>query len=168
MIKLRIMNTIETIRAEIERLKGQLIRGACAAQIEMETNCKDEAYNEILSFLGTIQEQPVCEDVEEAAERYEHNRVYQDELYKYANYLDSLEEGETPRMEEPSPETKYFLNADIIESFKAGAKWQKDKLMGGVAEGTYSTGHFSSPCIYVPQQDLKTETPVRVIIVKED
>lgn len=46
------------IRAEIERLKNQLIRGACAAQIEMETNCKDEAYNEVLAFLDTLPEQP--------------------------------------------------------------------------------------------------------------
>ncbi len=53
------MNTIEKIRAEIERLKGQLIRGACAAQIEMETNCKDKAYNEVLSFLDTLEEEPV-------------------------------------------------------------------------------------------------------------
>lgn len=54
------MNTIiEKIRAEIERLKKQLVRGACAAQIQMETSCKDEAYNEVLSVLDTLQEQPV-------------------------------------------------------------------------------------------------------------
>lgn len=46
---------LTAIRAEIERLKEQLIRGACAAQIEMETDCKDEAYNEILSFLDTFE-----------------------------------------------------------------------------------------------------------------
>lgn len=51
---------LRTIRAEIERLKGQLIRGACAAQIEMETNCKDEAYNEVLSFLDTLPEETSC------------------------------------------------------------------------------------------------------------
>ena len=49
------MTIIEQIKAEIERLKGQLIRGACAAQIEMETNCKEEAYDEILSFLSTLE-----------------------------------------------------------------------------------------------------------------
>lgn len=46
---------IQKIREEIERLKGQLVRGACAAQIEMKTNCKEEAYNEILSFLDTLE-----------------------------------------------------------------------------------------------------------------
>lgn len=60
------MNTIAKIRAEIERLKGQLIRGACAAQIEMETNCKDEAYNELLSFLSNLEsEKPKSTDLEE-------------------------------------------------------------------------------------------------------
>jgi len=49
------MNIIGTIKAEIERLKGQLIRGSCAAQTSFETSCKDEAYNEILSFLGTLE-----------------------------------------------------------------------------------------------------------------
>lgn len=53
------MTIKEKLKADIERLKGQLIRGACASQIEMETNCKEEAYNEVLSFLDTIEEQPV-------------------------------------------------------------------------------------------------------------
>ena len=49
------MTTIEKIKAKIERLKSQLVRGACAAQIEMETNCKEEAYDEVLSFLSTLE-----------------------------------------------------------------------------------------------------------------
>lgn len=57
------MDKIALIKAEIERLKGQLIYGACAAQIEMETNCKDEAYNEVLSFLDTLEsEKPMNQE----------------------------------------------------------------------------------------------------------
>ena len=41
--------------AKIEELKGQLLRGACSSQISMETNCKEEAYNEVLSFLDTLE-----------------------------------------------------------------------------------------------------------------
>ena len=49
----------EKLIAEITRLKGQLIRGACASQIVMETNCKDEAYDEVLAFITSLQqEQP--------------------------------------------------------------------------------------------------------------
>lgn len=65
------MTTIEQIKAEIERLKGQLIRGACAAQIEMETNCKEEAYDEVLSFLSTLEsEKPMnTEELKEEIDR---------------------------------------------------------------------------------------------------
>ena len=41
--------------AEIEKLKGQLLRGACSSQISMETSCKEEAYNEVLSILDTLE-----------------------------------------------------------------------------------------------------------------
>lgn len=43
------------IVAEIEKLKGLLLKGACASQISMQANCKEEAYNEILSFLDTLE-----------------------------------------------------------------------------------------------------------------
>ena len=60
----------EKLKTKIIRLKGQLIRGACASQIEMETNCKDEAYNEVLAFITSLQqEQPeAAEDREATAE----------------------------------------------------------------------------------------------------
>ena len=64
------MSIIEQIKAEIERLKGQLVRGACASQVQLETTCKEEAYNEVLSFLDTLQEQPVCEGLEEEIGAY--------------------------------------------------------------------------------------------------
>ena len=39
----------------IEKLKSNLIYGACASQIAMETRCKEEAYNEVLSFINTLE-----------------------------------------------------------------------------------------------------------------
>lgn len=41
-----------------------LVKGACAAQIEMETACKDEAYNEILDFIYNIDREDWNPDVE--------------------------------------------------------------------------------------------------------
>ena len=35
---------------EIEKLKGQLLYGACSSQIAMETRCKEEAYDEEKCF----------------------------------------------------------------------------------------------------------------------
>jgi len=50
---------VQKIRENIEKLKSQLLRGACSSQIAMETRCKEEAYNEVLAILDTIQEEPV-------------------------------------------------------------------------------------------------------------
>lgn len=44
---------VERIRSETERLKSNLIHGACASQIAMETRCKEEAYNEVLAILDS-------------------------------------------------------------------------------------------------------------------
>ena len=53
------MDKVRKIREEIEKLKSQLLRGACSSQISMETRCKEEAYNEVLAILDTMQEEPV-------------------------------------------------------------------------------------------------------------
>jgi len=60
---------VQKIREEVEKLKSQLLRGVCASQIAMETRCKEEAYNEVLAILDTMQEEPVSEDLEEALAR---------------------------------------------------------------------------------------------------
>ena len=52
-------NKVQKIREEVEKLKSNLIHGACASQIAMETRCKEEAYNEVLAILDTMQEEPV-------------------------------------------------------------------------------------------------------------
>lgn len=57
------MDKVQRIREEVERLKSQLLRGACSSQIAMETMCKEEAYNEVLAILDTMQEEPVSEDL---------------------------------------------------------------------------------------------------------
>ena len=54
--------------AEIEKLKGQLLRGACASQIAMETRCKEDANNEVLSFLDTLEVKEV--DIASMADDY--------------------------------------------------------------------------------------------------
>ena len=49
---------VQKIRENVERLKSQLLRGACSSQVAMETRCKEEAYNEVLAILDTMQKEP--------------------------------------------------------------------------------------------------------------
>ncbi len=58
---------IQKIREDVERLKSQLLRGACSSQIAIETRCKEEAYNEVLAILDTMQEEPVSEELLKAS-----------------------------------------------------------------------------------------------------
>ena len=60
-------NMVDKIRRHIYYLKSHLIRGACSAQIEMETACKDEAYNEILAYIDKMQKR----ELPHAMERYD-------------------------------------------------------------------------------------------------
>ena len=41
--------------AEIEKKKKLLPWGSCASQISMECNCKNEAYDDVISLLNTLE-----------------------------------------------------------------------------------------------------------------
>jgi len=94
------MTQIEKIKAEIERLKESLPWGSCASQISMECNCKNEAYNEVLSYIDSLEEDPVSNDLEEAASQY-------------PSIICHI-----------SPQWK----SEVENVFKAGAQWQKENL----------------------------------------
>ena len=46
----------EKIHAAVQKLRQGLPWGACAAQLSLEANCKDEAYSEVLSIVDAILE----------------------------------------------------------------------------------------------------------------
>ena len=94
------MTDKEFFRKEVEKLKSQLLRGACSSQIAMETRCKEEAYNEMLAILDTMQEEPVSEELEEAADNALSNVLNTHEIVNVRSCLDM---------------------------FRFGAKWQKAK-----------------------------------------
>ena len=126
-------------------------------------------YKEALEMaIRSLQQEQPCEDLEEAAKEYEHNRVYNKELEKYANYLDSLEEGETPKMKEPSPNDIYLLNRAIIEAFKAGAEWQKQQMLKDAVEGMITCVNLNR-YILVPKLDesLTYGHKVKIVIIPE-
>ena len=90
--------------AEIEKLKGQLLRGACSSQIYMQTRCKEESYDEVLSFIDTLEVKEM--DLEEAAKKAATQFV--------------------------GGEEKFFWND--YHKFKACAKWQKQQTIDKAAE----------------------------------
>lgn len=47
----------DKLKSKIEGLKSNLIHGACSSQIAMETRCKEEAYNEVLAIIDSMQEE---------------------------------------------------------------------------------------------------------------
>ena len=49
------MDVLEKLRSEIYKLHLALPWGACASQLEMEANCKDEAYKEVIDIINRIQ-----------------------------------------------------------------------------------------------------------------
>ena len=171
---------VQKIREEVEKLKSQLLRGACSSQIAMETRCKEEAYNEVLAILDTMQEgqkEPVSEELntESMIESYKQRLISQANGVKnsplidmcLASYkhginetLDTLNLSNAQRTvknwKEPVSEelekaanewdakasfTPFYMVLDDnnnpngvrqdyithAESFKAGAKWQKEK-----------------------------------------
>ena len=136
---------IQKIREEVEKLKSQLLRGACSSQVTMETRCKEEAYNEVLAILDTMQEEPASEELEEASRNYTDNEEYGDDVY-----------------------------FSIKASFQAGAKWHKEQMMAKAIDGYViedveeGNGDFLLSADYLPKSmGLKDQQRVKVIVIKE-
>ena len=87
------MTDRDIIRAEIERLKE------CCDYNE------ENAYDKILSFIDSMEEKSVSEDLEEAAKHHLYSNVLYDDVY-VGNPTDK----------------------DCIEMFKAGANWQREQI----------------------------------------
>ena len=141
---------IQKIREEVERLKSQLLRGACSSQIAMETRCKEEAYNEVLAILDTMQEEPANEDLEEAAKRYSDNE----------NPICTCAEC-------------------LLKSFKDGAEWQKQQVKKEAVSATIVSdldphgadyGNQKIICGWgeLEAKKFKNGSKVKLIIIKED
>ena len=127
------MTDKEKFRKEVEKLKSNLLYGACSSQIAMETTCKEEAYNEVLAILDTMQEEPVsekkcmftkdsytdedrkilCEDCKEKCE-FNKKEPINEELGEYINELSKQ-----------FPEVSF---AKLSRIAVRAAKWQKEQI----------------------------------------
>ena len=125
---------IQKIREGIEKLKSQLLRGACSSQVAMETRCKEEAYNDVLALLDTMQEEPTSWLDEFRAKLDSMSKEDFKKIFdKYA--IDFEEEPISEDLEEAANNAlNNVLNAheivnvrSCLEMFKSGVNWQKQQ-----------------------------------------
>lgn len=152
---------VQKIREEVEKLKSQLLRGACSSQVAMEARCKEEAYNEVLAILDSMQEEPkecmyskgnytdedrkvLCDSCEEKCELNKKEEPVSEELEEEA--LVYAATGEI------SLEGKLVIDKEIYETFKAGANWQKEQMMAKAVDVTVHIDAGGYP--YIPQMEL--------------
>lgn len=133
------MNTIDKIRAEIERRKKENMYVDLPMSIGRYYEDRD-----LLSFLDTLEE-PVsdCHGLEEAADKFA--RLYDN------GTCDGIAQ----------------------DCFKAGAEWQKAKMMEGAVEGKvivpiYDEGDIWSTEIEIPGRYEPSGSKLKIIVVKED
>ena len=138
------MTDKEKFRKEVEKLKSSLIHGACSSQIAMETMCKEEAYNEVLAILDTMQEEPVSEELEEAAKNHavERYRVTRDMV----------------------------LAEKCKWSFQTGAKWKEKQMMSKAVDAhvNYAWSGLSFGGFDWSKTGLDIGDKCKLIIIKED
>lgn len=129
------MNKVQEIKAEIKRRMKE-----CSPVQSSEGKYRIEAYKELLGFIDDIQEEPVSEDMEEAAFDYA-------EACKYDGGEKLL----------------------CVEHFKAGAQWQKERMMKDAVGGEVFMTIFGDATITVDNLngDLAQGDKVKVIIIKE-
>jgi hypothetical protein len=111
------MTQVERIKAEIERLqkcykndiqaleKECYTNNVCANWLKLNAQTKIDVCRQILSFINSLQAEPMSEDLEEAAKHYLYGNILYDDVY-VGNPTDK----------------------DCIEMFKIGAEWQKEQF----------------------------------------
>ena len=134
------MTQIEQIKTEIERLKSQLVRGACAAGIAMETNCKEEAYNEVLAIIDSLPAESTSPELEDAA------RIYVEGIIPLG-----------------------YDKGDVYGAFIAGAELQKAQIMKKAVKGFISIrGRRSLVAVCDSLNEFRYGDKVKLIILKDN
>ena len=136
------MDIKEKILAEIERLINEFGE-------QRDVNLED-----LRDFINSLPEEPVSEDLENAADKY---------CCNICNIVE-FTEGDS---EEEASDREY-----VERAFKAGAQWQKNQLMNKAVNGLVIcdeelTGGYKDIVFSVPK-DLEVDDHVKMIIIKED
>ena len=150
------MNTIiEKIRAEVNRrIKSWSTRGENSPEGQGKDTCVSRVteLTDLLSFLDTLQEQPVCEGLEDVADTLaeEHGFV------KKPNF-------------KPAKYSWSAVRDVFIEGVIAGAKWQKEQVLkDGLDKIVHLEWGKKKIEVYDAElEGLKFGDKVKLIIIKE-
>lgn len=96
---------LNAIRAEVQNYID--------AAHKAHTNITEGNFAHLLSFIDSLQEELVSEDLREASRKY------------FKSLKDSC-----------------FISSDIMLAFKAGAKWQKEQIMKDATDAELLEGHL--------------------------
>lgn len=100
----------------------------------------NEVNGDIAHSIIKKQEEPVSEDLEEASRNYADNEEYGDDVY-------------------------YSIKA----TFKAGAKWQKEKMITKAIDGKVLANGMGNPILHLLDKGRHLiDKKVKVILIKED
>lgn len=154
------MTTIEKIKAEIERQIADLQHKEDRAWDSMDEYGDEDAmwYQggrkslvRLLSFLDTLEEEPVSDDIEEEA--YNHIRRVADAAGH-------------PGWD--------WETQDIVDAFIAGAKWQKEQMLKEAVEGRIHRVGFHN-AVYIKEPEwtkildgMNEGDKIRILCLKED
>ena len=146
---------LEAIKAEIERLFN-FAKGYYADRIASGYKI---CCNDIISFINSLPEEPVSEDLEEAA----NNAVIAlvpsfGQKYSDGSYVSSCRDS--------------FKREELLGLFKAGAKWQKERIMANSTNATIGLPYENKDGGYTHLIDvsrpLSVGNNIIAIIFKED
>lgn len=142
-------NIISVIDKQAKRLWNEINTGHEYSIIDSY----NQFYGICMEIAESIKEEPVSEDLEEAAKHYLYSNILYNDVY----------------VGEPT-------DKDCIEMFKAGAKWQKEQIMKDTINTVVHIDAGNYP--YIPQIELydydndiplaKKGEKVKVIVIRED
>ena len=137
------MTDKEKIRAEVERLKMEYDKESIFRTVRGDT--AREVFGKLLSFIDSIPEEPVNEDLD-------------DEIVDWCNHLDYVD----------------FDYEAIRDAARHIANWQKEQMMQKAVEATVcemSEQHGRMVCAWFgckTEEYYDLDDEVKVIIIKED
>ena len=167
------MDKIERIKAEIERLRKLLPWGGSASQLAMECNCKNEAYDEILAFIDSLQEiegtsskSPMIPQDKDSLHIEETCKENED------SFTYSLEEA-CIKIQEGLYDGEYSGHIEGYQkAARMGAEWMREQMMKEAVEGVIidEDMYGNKICLYkIPKgSKYKNAESVKILILKDN